>query len=91
MSGVSEFYIERKVSKYAASKGWLCRKMKWIGRRSAPDHYFSKSGHTPFMVEFKKTGEKPRKAQEREIARLRKHGTIVHVIDNVEDGLALFA
>ena len=42
------------------------------------------------MVEFKRPGEKPRASQEKEIKRRRDKGTIVYVIDNIEDGYALF-
>lgn len=85
-----ESTVERSVCAFARSRGWLSRKLRWIGRVGAPDRYFTKAGHIPFMVEFKKKGKTPRKSQQKEIARLRDSGTIVYEIDNIEDGKALF-
>jgi len=85
-----ESYVERKVCDYAKRRGWLVRKLQWIGRHGAPDRVFVKSGRIVF-VEFKAPGRKPTKNQEQEIARLRREGCEVHVVDDIEVGKAIFA
>lgn len=65
------------------------RKCAWEGRRGAPDR-FVMAGGWHYWVEFKAPGEKLRAHQEREIARMRKAGCRVHVIDSEDaDPLAL--
>lgn len=88
---LSESSVEDTVCELARRKGWLNRKVKWVGRTSAPDRYFTKKGQIPFFVEFKRPGKKPRLSQKKEIERLEENGTIVYVIDNIEDGIAIFA
>lgn len=86
---LSEHNIQDDVIGYARSKRWLHRKLKWVGRRSAPDDLFAKDGRV-MLVEFKKTGKPLRIDQKREHKRLVAAGIEVHVIDNAEDGYALF-
>lgn len=87
---VSEHVIETKAKKFARANGWrFVRKVRWIGRRAAPDDLFVKKGRHVW-VEFKRPGEKPRPGQDREIARMRKAGMEVHVIDNLDDAYELF-
>lgn len=82
--------VEEPVTSYARSKGFLARKCQWIGRRGAPDKLFSKKGRGVFWIEFKRPGKDLEPHQEREIKRMREAGMTVHVIDNAEDGYALF-
>jgi hypothetical protein len=73
-----ENYFIRKVK----AAGGDVRKLAWLGRRHAPDRcvlWPRRKGHD--LVELKKPGEKPRKGQEREHARLRAAGFNVFVID----------
>ena len=86
-----ELEIEHKADKFAKEQGFLVRKAKWIGRRGAPDKLYSRADTGPFFVEFKRPGETLDLHQEREIARLRDSGVTVHVIDNLNDALVLFA
>jgi hypothetical protein len=51
-----------------------------------PDRLFVLPNGKMFFVEFKREGEKPTPAQEREHHRLRQHKVSVWVIDNVIDG-----
>lgn len=86
-----EAVVENDVVDFAQRRGWLVRKLKYIGRRNAADRLFVRAGRVVF-VEFKRPGgEPPRPGQEREIARLKAHGAEVYVIDNREDGYAVFA
>lgn len=82
--------VEGPVTNYAISRGFIARKLKWIGRKGAPDRFFSSARTGPFLVEFKAPGKPLELIQEREIARLRKAGMTVYVIDNADDGRALF-
>lgn len=82
--------VEIPVTEYAKSRGFIARKLKWVGRTAAPDKLFSSPRTGPFLVEFKRPGEEPEIHQAREIKRLRDAGFKVYVIDNAEDGRALF-
>jgi len=87
---VLESYIEKKVIAAAEAAGFMQRKVKYINRNGAPDRWFFGPTGQLIIIEFKKAGEKPDPHQEREIKRLRDRGFKVYVIDNVEDGKALF-
>jgi hypothetical protein len=63
--------------------------MRYLGRIGCPDSWFLKGGRW-IIVEFKDLGEEPNVMQRREHKRLRAAGAEVYVIDNVEDGCALF-
>lgn len=84
-----ESKIEEKVQKFAEERGWLVRKLKWIGRRAAPDRFYARTGRI-VLVEFKQAGKKPDPLQEREHKRLREHGVEVVVIDSIDQGMAFF-
>lgn len=75
---------ERDIEKYLVCKvkeaGRLLRKVKWIGKRGAPDRRVFGLA----WVEVKKPGEGLQPHQEREIARMREHGERVEVIDSFE-------
>lgn len=85
-----ELEIEHKADKRAHELGFLLRKLKWIGRRGAPDKLYSRKDTGPFFVEYKRPGESLAPHQEREIGRLRDAGMTVHVVDNLADAVALF-
>lgn len=82
-------HVQNPVTEYARARGWRARRMQYIGRRGCPDTWFFKNRRI-IIVEFKDADGKLSKLQEREIARLIDCGLEVHVIDNVEDGYALF-
>lgn len=81
-----EKQIEAKVCDYAKSKGLLVYKFTSPARAAVPDRLFILPNGRMFFCEFKRTGQKPTDAQEREHHRLRGHKVSVFVIDNVEDG-----
>lgn len=62
--------------------GAEARKMKWIGRRNAPDQFLVRKGRV-YLVELKKPGEKPRIGQQREFQVLRLAGADVRVLDSL--------
>jgi len=82
--------IEKPVIEHAVKQGFFYRKVAWVGRRGAPDRLFSRADTGPFFVEFKRPKKGLEPHQEREVARMRKAGITVHVIDNYEAGCALF-
>lgn len=81
--------IERKVSEYAKSVGWISYKFTAPARRSVPDRLFISPHGVKIFVEFKRAGSKPTDAQMREHGKLRANKARVYVIDNITDGIAL--
>lgn len=84
-----EHYARRRVKE----AGGIIRKVRWIGRRDAPDRLIllpqDPAGMVAYparqvWVEFKRPGEKPRASQLREHATMRKFGCDVRVIDSFE-------
>lgn len=84
-----EAVFEEILIEYAESRGWIFRKLKFIGKRGAPDRMFAKEGRVMF-VELKAPGEPPSVGQVREMRELRAAGLEVHLIDNLNSGCALF-
>lgn len=80
--------IELSLVAWAEDHGWEVRKVKWIGRDGAPDRVFFGHGHTVW-IETKRPGELPRANQVREHRRMAKGGAKVHVVDDIEDGIAI--
>jgi len=84
-----EKQIEAKVCEYAKERGLLVYKFTSPNRAAVPDRLFVLPNGKMFFCEFKREGEKPTPAQEREHHRLRQHKVGVWVIDNVDDGKAM--
>jgi hypothetical protein len=82
---VLEKQIETKVCDYAKSKGVLAYKFTSPARAAVPDRMFIYKGRV-FFIEFKREGQKPTPAQEREHNRMRQHEINVFVVDNVTEG-----
>jgi hypothetical protein len=81
-----EKQIEAKVCDYARERGLLVYKFTSPARAAVPDRLFVLPNGRMFFCEFKREGQKPTPAQEREHHRLRQHKVSVWVIDNVIDG-----
>lgn len=84
----SESEVETWAVKFAATQGYISRKLKWIGRRNAMDRAFFGNGRC-IIVEFKRPGAVPEERQKREYERIRKRYPDVHVVDNIEDARRL--
>lgn len=84
-----EKQIEAKVCEYAKSKNVLVYKFTSPARAAVPDRMFVRADGLVFFCEFKRGGQKPTEAQEREHNRLRGHKVPVFVVDNVEHGKAM--
>lgn len=80
--------VEGPVTNWAEANGFLSRKMQYIGRHGARDRDYYGYGHV-ILIEFKRPKGKPRIHQERERKRLLEVGVVVHVIDDVNAGIAL--
>ena len=81
--------IEAKVCDYAKTKNVLVYKFTSPNRMAVPDRLFIRSDGRIWFCEFKREGQKPTPAQDREHNRLRQHKVSVFVVDNVEDGKAM--
>ncbi len=81
--------VEKAVKIYAESKGWLTRKWTSPNHKFVPDQIFIRPDGKIIFIEFKKEGCRATAGQVREHTRLREHGCLVYVIDNVEAGKAL--
>jgi hypothetical protein len=84
-----EKQIEAKVCDYAKSKGVLAYKFTSPARAAVPDRLFIAPDGRVWFCEFKREGQKPTGAQEREHQRLREQKVNVFVIDNVNEGKAM--
>lgn len=76
-SDVENYLIEK-----VKLEGGEVRKVKWIGRRGAPDRVVFLGG--VHFVELKAPGKKPEDHQYREHKRMQRHGVYVWVIDSFE-------
>ncbi|MCH2078498.1 MAG: hypothetical protein MK180_16765 [Rhodobacteraceae bacterium] len=85
-----EAVIEKAVCEYAQRRGWRQRKMMFVGRRGCPDRWFMREDGQLVIIEFKDPNGKLSAAQRKEVRWLEQNGFNVHVIDNVEDGMAVF-
>lgn len=81
-----EKQIEAKVCEYAKNCGMLVYKFTSPARAAVPDRMFVRPDGVIFFIEFKRGGQKPTDAQEREHNRLRGHRVSVFVVDSVEKG-----
>ena len=77
-----ESEVEAYLVKRVKELGGDTRKLKWIGRRGAPDRFVMLYGG--FFVETKPPRGQPRPEQEKEIEALRKSGVGVFVVDSYE-------
>jgi hypothetical protein len=84
-----EKQIEAKVCDYAKSKNVLAYKFTSPARAAVPDRLFIAPDGRVWFCEFKREGQKPTGAQEREHQRLREQKVNVFVIDNVNEGKAM--
>ena len=81
-----EKQIEERVCTYAKSKGVLAYKFTSPARAAVPDRLFIAPDGRMWFCEFKREGQKPTDAQDREHTRLRQQKVNVFVIDNVQEG-----
>ncbi|MCM8595147.1 VRR-NUC domain-containing protein [Accumulibacter sp.] len=79
--------LERDIEDYlvrrAKAFGGEVRKVRWIGRRGAPDRIVFLPGSRLYWVEVKAPGTKAQPHQAREHERMRGMGQAVLVIDSI--------
>lgn len=79
---LNRLMAERNVKDYMLKRieklGGEARKVRWEGRRNAPDWRVWLPGHVPFWIELKATGKKPTRAQAREIKTMQGYGEEVY-------------
>ena len=80
-----ESEIEKSVTRFAQSQGWLALKFTSPNNNGVPDRVFIRGGKVVF-VEFKQSGKKPTPLQDYVHNKIREKGGTVHVIDNVDGG-----
>ena len=81
-----EIEVESKVCALAEAAGWIVRKVKWVGRRGAPDRFFVCDGRI-VLIEFKRPKKGKLSAiQAREVARLRRAGVECYVVNSIPLG-----
>lgn len=76
-----ESEIEAYLVKRVKELGGDTRKLKWIGRRGAPDRFVMLYGG--FFIETKAPGKPLREEQKKEIKKMLKHGIAVWVADTL--------
>jgi hypothetical protein len=82
--------IEKYLVKKVKALGGEVRKVKWIGRRGAPDRLVMFPPNHTEWVELKATGKVAEPHQLREHVRMRAMGQTVFVIDSLAGVDALF-
>lgn len=82
-----ESYVESYLVAQVKRRGGEIRKVRWIGRRNAPDRYVMLGERTAW-VELKRPGEEATPAQQRELDRLTEAGELALCI-NDRDGVTL--
>ncbi|MEQ1519703.1 MAG: VRR-NUC domain-containing protein [Aestuariivirga sp.] len=78
---IRERDIEKAFTAKVKAAGGEIRKVKWIGRKGAPDRVVMLNGMV-WWVEFKAPGKRPTAQQASEHRRMRKMGMLVLVIDH---------
>ncbi len=86
----TEADLESAAVSIAKRGGWLTRKFRHAGRRSAPDRWFAKGGYI-FWIEFKRQLCEPTKLQWDEINEMREAGLDVLYVDAIEDFRAILS
>jgi len=81
---VRESQIEKYLCEQVKLRGGEVRKIKWIGRRGAPDRLVLLPSSEPWFIELKAPGKKLAAHQKREHKTLDKLGAFVKVIDSIE-------
>lgn len=82
---IEDYLVER-----ARALGGEVRKVRWVGRRGAPDRLVILPERS-IWVELKAPGQRPKPHQTREHERLRRMGQEVAVVDSLDGVDALLA
>jgi hypothetical protein len=80
---IRESVVEKHLVSRVVALGGMTRKLKWIGKRGAPDRLVILHGSV-FFIELKRPGGKLDPLQVREIERIRNNGGRVATLDSIE-------
>jgi len=83
LKSIRESKVEAYFVKRVSEIGGKTRKIKYIGRKDAPDRVVYFNGC--WFSELKRPGKKARSSQEREHDLMRKHGVKIYVISTFEE------
>lgn len=83
-----EYPLEAFVVDKAEKAGWFVRKLRWEGRRNAPDRFFAKDGRV-VLIEFKRTDGRPRAGQAKELKALCAAGVEAYWTDSPLEALRI--
>ena len=84
---MKESKVENTVCQYAENEYKAeVRKLKYVGRKGAPDRMLYFRNGRVLFIEFKRPGEKPRPDQERELGKMKKHNVAAHAVDDIDYG-----
>lgn len=86
---MKESTIEKAVTAYAKSKGWLSYKWLSLNQRGVPDRLFFKAGKVK-LIEFKRPAGKVTPLQACVHRQLGHQGFMVNVVNSIEQGKDLF-
>lgn len=84
-----ESKIEKAVTDYAKTLGYLSYKLTSPSNRAVPDRMYIGNCRVIF-VEYKQLGKKPTALQAKTHRTMREHGATVYVIDSIAAGRELF-
>jgi len=83
--------LEKRICKYAKTKGWTPHKWAGPGERGKADRFFTKAKSRIFFMEIKRDDdEEPKPLQEHRRQELIKQGFASHVISSFEEAVVLF-
>jgi hypothetical protein len=80
---IRESVVEKHLVSRIASLGGMTRKLKWVGKRGAPDRLVILHGHV-YFIELKRPKGTPDPLQVLELARINNHGGTAITLDSVE-------
>jgi hypothetical protein len=80
----AESILEKRIKRYAESKGCLFWKFVSPGVKGVPDRLIVTPKGNTFFLEIKASGKKPKAFQEYQMKRLREHKVCAGYVDNYE-------
>ena len=83
-----EAEIETEIVRRAHAHGWASRKVRWVGRRNAPDRMFFRRGKI-VIFEIKRPGKTATGTQLKEYHRLKEVYFDTYVVDSVEEAMRI--
>ena len=86
---ITETDVETAVCSYARSLGWVNKKFKSPSNRNEPDQIFFRNSRI-VLIEFKRPGKGPRRAQRRKLQQYRDMGFHAVWCNDIAEGNKIF-